>query len=434
MVKNLTILPADTYVVVNKTLLYNQDRKLLTMLYQPIIGYTAVSLYFTLVDDLDRKEVSSVELTHHHLMATMQLRLDDIVEARKKLEAIGLLKTYFRKDHINNYVYVLYSPLSANEFFNHPILNVVLYNNLGKKEYDRVLSYFKVPRINLKDYEDITTAFKDVFRSKPGVGFEEQENIVKRSKLGFHATDQIDFNLLISSIPQNMIHPKCFTEDIKNLIFDLSLVYNIDTLNMQGLVRNSLNEKGLIDKEELRKSCRNFYQFETGGRLPTLIYATQPDYLKEPVGDTSKRAKMIYTFETVSPYDYLKSKYKGAEPTARDLRLIENLLVEQKMKPGVINVLISYVLKINNQKLSKNYIETIAGQWKRLSIETVEEAMKTCEKEHAKWKKMMNKTGTSSGSKKKEEVPDWFDKESQKESASEEEKAIMASLFADLKK
>ena len=40
-----TILPADTYVVVNKTIINDSDKKLVTMLYQPIIGYTAVSLY-----------------------------------------------------------------------------------------------------------------------------------------------------------------------------------------------------------------------------------------------------------------------------------------------------------------------------------------------------------------------------------------------------
>ena len=39
-----------------------------------------------------------------------------------------------KKDDVNNYVYVLYSPMTAQEFLNHPILNVVLYNNLGKKE------------------------------------------------------------------------------------------------------------------------------------------------------------------------------------------------------------------------------------------------------------------------------------------------------------
>ena len=114
--KNRTILPADTYTVINKTVLNDSDRKLVTMLYQPIIGYTAVSLYYTLIDDLDRSEVMSHDLTHHHLMATMQLKLDDIVIAREKLEACGLLKTYYKAGNINQFVYLIYSPMSAHEF------------------------------------------------------------------------------------------------------------------------------------------------------------------------------------------------------------------------------------------------------------------------------------------------------------------------------
>ena len=102
---NITILPADTYTVVNKTIITEKDKKVISMLYQPIIGFSAVSLYFTLIDDLDKIEVMSEELTHHHLMNTMQLKLDDIVKARERLEAIGLLKTYYKKDSINSYVY-----------------------------------------------------------------------------------------------------------------------------------------------------------------------------------------------------------------------------------------------------------------------------------------------------------------------------------------
>ena len=69
--KEIVILPADTYTVVNKTVIKDLDRKLITKLYQPIIGYTATSLYFTLVDDLDKRELMSEDLTHHHLMSTM---------------------------------------------------------------------------------------------------------------------------------------------------------------------------------------------------------------------------------------------------------------------------------------------------------------------------------------------------------------------------
>ena len=236
---SVTILPADTYLVANKTIIHESDRKIVTMLYQPIIGHTAVSLYFTLIDDLQKKEIMSDELTHHHLMSTMQLKLEDIIIAREKLEAVGLIKTYLKKDHVNNYVYVLFSPLSANEVFNHPILNVVLYNNLGKKEYEKLVNCYKIPRITLKDFEDITANFNDIFTSVSGNVFVENDNIISKNKSELKFNNKVDFNLLISSIPKSMVNEKCFNDDTKNLIESLAFIYNIDNLNMQSLVRNS---------------------------------------------------------------------------------------------------------------------------------------------------------------------------------------------------
>ena len=431
--KNRTILPADTYTVINKTVINDSDRKLITMLYQPIIGYVAVSLYFTLIDDLDRSEVMSYDLTHHHLMATMQLRLEDIVIAREKLEACGLLKTYFKAGNINQYVYLIYSPMSAHDFFNHPILNVVLYNNLGKKEYERIVNYFLIPNINLKEYEDITSSFDQVFSSTRGNVLEVYDDIRKRESNRPLIDKEIDFNLLISSIPSSMVSERCFSKDVRELINSLSFTYQLDTLAMQGLVRDSLNEKGLIDKNFLRKSCREYYQFEHAGDLPTVIYHKQPEYLKKPAGDHSKWAKMVYAFENLTPYQFLKAKYKGAEPTDRDKRLIENLLIDQKLNPGVVNVLIAYVLKINHEQLKKSYVETIAGQWKRLNIETVEEAMKIAEKEHKKMKKVLTKDKAKSSVVKKEaKLPAWFDQELENNETSKEEEEEMNKILEEL--
>ena len=142
---DISILPADMYIVVNKTVLQENDSKILTMLYQPIIGIGAVNLYLTLCLDLDKNEFMSEENSHHHLMTNMRMRLSDIVIAREKLEAIGLIKSYFKEgEDVNTYIYEIFSPLSANEIFSHPILNIVLYNNVGKKEYERLINRFKV--------------------------------------------------------------------------------------------------------------------------------------------------------------------------------------------------------------------------------------------------------------------------------------------------
>lgn len=432
--KHITIVPADTYTVINKTVITEKDKKIISILYQPIIGFAAISLYNALLTDLDIQEVMSEDLTHHHLITKMQLKLEDIVIAREKLEAVGLLKTYIKQDNINQYVYSIYSPLTAQEFFNHPILNIVLYNNVGKKEYEKLLNSFKPPKVILKDYTEITSEFNDVFSPVRGTIMEIDQDITKRDSNNIHINSDIDFNLIISSIPSSQISDKCFSEDTRDLINNLAFIYNLNTLDMQGLIRDSINERGLIDKNELRIKCRNYYRFENAGNLPTLIYNKQPDFLKKPKGDNSKWAKMVYTFENITPYQLLRAKYKGAEPTDRDKRLIESLLIDQKLNAGVVNVLISYVLKTNNEQLKKSYVETIAGQWKRSNIETVEEAMRIAEKEHKKMKKLMEKPQQTVNKKQVEQtrLPVWFNKELETEETSDEEIEELDNILNEL--
>lgn len=427
------LLPADTYVVLNKTILKNEDRKILNMLYQPILGPLPIMLYFSLWSDLDKNEIISNEYNHHHLEANMHMTLNEIVNARSKLEATGLLRTLIKEDNNTSYIYELYSPLSAHEFFNHPILNIVLYSNVGKKEYDNLVEYFKTPRINTSGYKDISSSFTSIFGSIPMTSYEViNDNIRKYNKLKLNINTNFDFDFLVSSMPKTINKERLFTKETKELILELSFLYEIDAMKMQSIIKGCLNDKGTISKEELRKSCRNYYQFDNGGLLPSLVDTTQPSYLRKPIGDTSKRAKMIYTFETISPYDLLKSKNGGVEPTKRDLRLAEDLIIDYKLKPGVVNVLIDYTLKTNNNKLNRNFVETIAGQWQRLKIETVDDAMSLAEKEHKKY----NKTTTTKVKKeihKEEKIPEWFDKNIEKKSASISEKIEIEELLKEYK-
>lgn len=430
MKREINILPADTFVVVNRTILNESDRKIISMLYQPIIGCIATDLYYTLWTDLDKTELLSGEYTHHHLMTSLRVKMDSIVTARKKLEGVGLLKTFVKKGDVNNYVYEMFSPISASEFFNHPILNIVLYNNIGKKEYENLLKYFKVPKINLSSYKEITSSFDEVFESTPGTLYDNLNTDLRTNKTGQIKIDsEFDFDLLISSVPNGLISNKTFSREVKDLICNLSYVYNLDALEMKPSILNSIKENGLIDKNALRKNVRNYYRYENDNKLPSLIYKSQPEYLKNPIGKDDKRAKMIYVFENTSPYNFLKGANKGAKPTERDLNILEGLLTDFKLNPGVVNVLIDYVLKINNKKLTKNFIEAIASQWKRLNIETVDEAMKAAEREYKKSKVVIEDKKYIKQS--SEVLPEWFDKKIEKKKISEENEKSLKDMLKE---
>lgn len=427
--ENIILLPADTYVVINKTVLNDQDRKLLISLYQPIIGTLATSLYFSLWSYLDKMEICSTSWTHHHLMGNMGISLNEIAIAREKLEAIGLLKTFVKKEHVNHYVYQLYSPLSAYEFFQNPILSTTLYNNVGDLEYEKIVEYFKMPRINLKEYIEVTKKLTDVFDSvATDLSSHLGTDIRKRTKRKLELISKIELDTVFSFIPEEILNFRSVTKETKELIYRLGFIYDLDNDSVLELIRNSLTEKKTIDKQLLRKNARNFYTFEHDGKLPSLAYKNQPEYLRKPTGDASPRAKMIYQFETTSPYDFLCGKNHGKEPTKNEKLVLEYLLIDLGLMPGVVNVLIDFVLRINNNKLTKNFVEAIASQWIKSNVKTVEDAMKLAQMEVSNRKKSTKISVSTTNVKK----PEWFDKTISEDKASEQEINEMKSLLGQL--
>jgi len=424
---NQSLLPADTYIVLNKSIITEEDKKILNMLYLPITGPLPIMLYNVLLSDLDKLELISKSSTHAKILSSLHTSPNELQDARNVLEAVGLLKTYLKKDTINNYIYELYSPVSAHEFFSHPIFNIVLYNNIGKKEYDNLITYFKMPRINKEGYIETTHSFNEVFKSTPYTSSNvSSESIRKYNKLKLNINSSFDINFLIESLSKN-INPKVFTKDLQELIVSLAYLYDIDAIRMTNILRTCINEKGTINREELRKKSRDHYQFDHRGLLPTVIEHSQPEYLRKPIGDNSNIAKMIYTFETVSPYDFLKSKHNGAEPPKRDIKLLEDLIIDYKLKPGVVNVLVDYVLKTYDKKLTRSRVETIAGEWARKQIETVEEAMEVAKKTH---KASEKKSGIKTTIKEKE-VPVWFNQNIEASSASDEERKAIEEMLKE---
>ena len=241
-------------------------------------------------------------------------------------------------------------------------------------------------------------------------------NDLKRfNKNKLSLVSKIDIVNVLSLIPDEMLNIRSVTRDTKDLIYKLSFIYNLNDDEMSELIRNSISDKKTIDKKLLRENSRNYYQFENSGKLPSIVYRNQPEYLRKPIGDTSNKAKMIYQFETTSPYDFLVNKHGGERPTKNEYQILEYLLIDMNLKPGVVNVLLDYVLKSNNNKLVKNYIELIAEQWSRSKIETVESAMDFALKED-KQKKTKTKQ-----KKVIEQKPSWFNKEIKGLEAKEDE-------------
>ena len=287
-----------------------------------------------------------------------------------------------------------------------------------------MIKFYKKPSFKYDDFEEVSSKLNDTFKSSVGNIF-NNEDIKDKNALKVQIDSLIDFDMLMESIPNSVLSSKALNKRMRELINSLAFIYNLDTLKLSEIIRLTIDENGMINKDLLIKEVRKYYEYNNGGSLPTLIYRTQPDYLKAPEGNISNKGKMIYIFENTSPYDFLKSKYKNNNPTSRDLKLLEYLAIDLGMTPAVINVLIDYVLRINNNKLVKAFVETIAGQWTRMGIKTASSAMAEAEKEYKKRPKKEQI--------KEEKLPVWFNKDNKSDSISLEEKEELESLLKEFK-
>ncbi|WP_409302101.1 replication initiation and membrane attachment family protein [Peribacillus sp. SCS-155] len=425
------LLPVDRYMVSAAGLLHEYDRKIITLLYQPLIGPVCVSLYMTLWSELEENRLWSQSSLHYNLMNAMGLNLADIYSARIKLEGIGLLNVYKNKgEEETNFVYELNAPLSPEQFFTDGMLNIYLYKKVGKVQFGRLKKLFSDQVIATDQYDNVTKSFTEVFASDQldslYVTDEAREELLPEKGTNFFSKAQagdtkgfdelFDFDLLLAGIKSSLIPSKAFTPKVKDTIAKLSFLYGIDVLQMQKLVIGSLDVQNEIDIEALRKAARDWYQIEYSNEMPSLIDRVQPAILQsqknEPV---TKEEQLIRHLETVSPRERLMQLSGGAEPSNSDLQIIEGIMMNQNLNPGVVNVLIEYVMLKTDMKLTKSYIEKIASHWARKKVETVKQAMDLAKREENQYQlwaqgkkdgRNIQKRATRS-----EIVPEWLKEE-----------------------
>ncbi|WP_226667087.1 replication initiation and membrane attachment family protein [Metabacillus litoralis] len=429
------ILAIDRYKVKSNSVLNDLDRKILTLLYQPLIGSKCFSLYMTLWGELEQSRIWSGEKTHHTLMTIMQSNLRDIYHERIKLEGLGLLKTYVNElDDSKRYIYELHAPLKPNEFFQDGVLNVYLYNRVGKNTFLHLKNFFSDDRIEL-EMDEITKSFDEVFDSGQSAGMiakinnETMEDLTLQldkeyMQTGNHASmevsdDAFDFDLFLSGLSTAIIPSKSITAAVKDVIKKLSYLYGISAIDMKNVVMNSIDQNDHIDLELLRRSARDWYQFQYGDELPGLVDKYQPLPLRSEIKskNLSKEEELILQLESISPRKFLIDVSGGVAPTASDLKIIEDVMINQKLHPGVINVLIYYVMLKTDMKLTKGYVEKIASHWKRKEIMTVKAAMELAKNEHRQYQQWAEENATKKKTNykkapvRKELLPSWLDQD-----------------------
>lgn len=429
------LLPVDQYQVKANGLMHDYYRKTLTSLYQPLVGAIAYSLYMTLWSQIDSEKNWSQPATHRSLMNVVQLDLNQILEGRKKLEGIGLLKTFVNEDsETRSYYYLLEAPLSPKRFFNDGALNVYLYNQLGHYQFQQLKKDFTTAELEGEtNYRDVTAAFNDVFQSlhpselsvkassemEQALNLSEGENYIGESSgASIRMSEDFDMDWLHQSLSDLIVPKEALTDDIIETIKKLAYIYKIEPLQMKHIVESTYVKHDGLSDEALRKGTHEWYAFHHDNQLPHLSMRVQPAKYRETTKKVpeTEEEKAVELFETISPFEQLQQMAGGAKPASSDIKIVESIMFEQNLLPGVVNVLIEYVMRTSDMKLVRAYVEKIAAHWARKNVKTVKEAMALAKSEHQKYQEWSNQSkrrrkSAPQKNTRKDTLPKWMTEE-----------------------
>jgi len=288
--------------------------------------------------------------THQHLCLILDMNIQELQNAFERLEQVSLIQKYVRESSdLQEFIYVLESPLTIKEFLSHEVLGRAFYKKAGQAEFEAIKQQYLPTTFDKSDFLEISAAFSKSnlleWDNQYEQAYAKQRPLAEESRLINLSFDTKRFLRNCSTL----IFPlELRTSEAVRTIEELGTVYGISEDQMIRLVGKCVNyNKNIVDLDMLRRRMTK----------------EEPNDMKLP--------EDRYQWPCVL---FLKQLQNGVEPADVDKRLLSRLVSELRLQPAVVNVLIEHVLNQNNMRLSKAYVEKIASTWVRLNITTVEAA------------------------------------------------------------
>lgn len=316
-----------------------EEYQSLVLLYQPVFSYPALSLYLSLYE-LGRLE-KVVEI--NDLMRVLSIQRDDVTRYRIELERFDLLRTFESKKYLS---LVVQKPLSPQDFMQHPSYARLFHIVMGHEAFIEQAHRFQ--RLRIPEGEDISHRF-DLSRLAVWDQSFEEKFQKEQETAEIPQSSGYDVDAFFRKIPLPNFPLDLRTDDVKTLIAQMASTYSLSFSELRSALYASTNlHKKTFDK---RRFC---YLIEKNqGKLD--VESVEDPYEMDPLS----------FLRHIQGYDYV---------VQADQRLLKSLSHNFQFSDEVVNVLVEYVLKVNQNQLNRAYVEKIAASWKREGVKTAKEA------------------------------------------------------------
>ena len=370
----MVILSENDYLDVKlNSLIADYDNETLSNLYQPIIGYAALAVYFTLVSESKNQKITSV-ISHNQLLNRLQMSPGDFVEARKRLEAVGLLRTILETNNsLKIYHYQIYAPKTPAKFFDDTLLYGMLIKAVGDVDANRFKSIYQ---FNSEEQgKDISASFVDVFQPNfdDPAFMKALQGVDTIGRRNGKINSEFNYDLFFEQLTKiSQIKQEAFTKkDMKEIerLSTLNGISEAEAASAVASVYDPYAPKGKhIDFEKLTSIFQERTEY-------SYLLSKKLNRASNKNSGNSNLAGKINIMETRTPKQFLALLQNGTQPALSDLKIVEALSKKFNLNNSVINAILDYVLATNNNILSRSFCEKIGASLAREGITTTIDAM-----------------------------------------------------------
>lgn len=382
--------PKQPFYVANQVEVSAASQKVLTYLYQPLVGALGVGLYLTLVNEYDAVPFNSDYRTLYQLQEQTNSNLKNLFDSLHYLEATGLVKTFIGNNPaLGEIIIFKLQPVpTAAEFFKTFLLSSLLLERVGEVAYERLVKEF-TPRefMGLKKAHEVTSAFFDVFKLSDNAAINPPEQVIQaagkisegnKRVLKVGKTElRIDWDYLKMQLEAYHIDGS----EIVNKRRDISQIiqfYQLSEIEFAQLAVKTLSPgEDKLDVKSIQKVANSEYgtnrtrnsvrkqiqsQAAESYVLPTVLNKTDEEILAE----VENKAALTYLYD-------LKSRL-GGMVTSDEKRVTFVLRDKYGLTDPLINLIV-YACLSEYPTLSQKYAETTANDWLRQKTITPTKAL-----------------------------------------------------------
>ncbi|CAK1226247.1 DnaD domain protein [Fructobacillus tropaeoli] len=403
-------------------------------LYLPFLGAKAYALYHFMVQESQAGTKKWAD--HYLLLDTLTLSLPDLVHARKALEAVGLLKTFYQEaGGFVGYTYQIQPPMTAQDFFNEDLLSGLLFYFAGEDRFQVLADRFAgqpAGQVTGANVVNLSASFLEFF-DNPVAGRQPSVELAgpgSLDDLDFSA-QTFDYDAMVA-----LIHGTTATNlaPDRQLIMTQQILYGLNEAELATAITRSINlddhrlnrpafmaylqnqwgnnaektklanrgnqgETASVGREQGNQAVGSVGQQMNGGQGQPTAQASNSQ--SQPKQGTSKQSRALQSLyqaaDLLSPIDFLRQikENNHGYVTKSESQLLTNLVQQNILPVPVINILIYQVLvNMDNSDLKRNLVDSIANDWAKNQVDTAPKAVAAI-KNHQNQQKARTSTNQS---------------------------------------